>query len=60
MQKEVLSSERIISGPIAIEASDPRTYVEMGHIQVESNLHNSHSLEDFGVRKYYPLPPLPR
>ena len=56
MQKEVLSSERIISNPVAIEAGDPRTYVEMGHIQVESNLHKSHNVEDSSVRKYYPLP----
>ena len=60
MQKEVLSSERIISDPMAIEAGDPRTYVEMGHIQVESNLQKNHNVEDLGVRKYYPLPPLPR
>ena len=60
MQKEALSSERIMSNPMAIEADDPKTYVEMGHIQVESNLHKSRDVEDSGVRKYYPLPPLPR
>ena len=60
MQKEALSSERIISNPIGVEAGDPRTYVEMGHIQVESDLPKSRDVEGFGVRKYYPLPPLPR